>query len=115
MKLADGIHARQVTGFAVWESEAEISNVGGSGSLEVGSGVAGGGHHQLRPKIGKLISDVGFADMVRYQGIHAPKRRASCPLCGTGFRGGIKGNGVNPARRPQRKVAVTARRKGGRS
>ena len=52
MKLTDGIHARQVTGFAVWESEAEIST--------------GGGHHQLRTKIGKLVSDVGFADMVRH-------------------------------------------------
>ena len=45
--------------------------MGNSGSLDGGRGVVGGGNRQLRPKCGKLISDVGVADMVRRWGVCA--------------------------------------------
>ena len=32
-----------------------------------------GGHFQLRPKIGKILADVGVAEMVHCRGICAPK------------------------------------------
>ena len=44
-KLKDGIHARQGSEYAVWETDAESRHWGGiTGSLEGGHGVAGGGH-----------------------------------------------------------------------
>ena len=72
--LTDGIHAHQGEGYAVWETISGDQALGGSsGSLEGGSGLAGGGHRQLWPKSGKLLADVGVAETVRLRGVRAPK------------------------------------------
>ena len=69
-KLTDGIHAQQGEGYAVWETiSGEQASGGSSGSLEGGSGLAGGGHRQLWPKSGKLLADVGVAETVRFRGV----------------------------------------------
>ena len=77
--------------------------------------MAGGGHHQLRTKRGKLLADVRVAEMVRCQGVHAPKRRSRFPSSRTGIGGRSEGNRDNPVRGNQLKAARTARRQGGRS
>ena len=74
--------------------------------------MAGRGHCQLHPKLGKLLAVVGVVEMVRFRGICSPKQCASYPSCGTALRSGTNDNGGNPARSPQRTVAGTARRKG---
>ena len=88
---------------------------GNSGSLKGGHGVAGVEHHQLWPKCGKLLVEVGVAETVHCQGIRSLKRCVSCPSRVTGLRGGTKRNGGNHIMRPQCTTAQTARRQGGRS
>ena len=49
------------------------SSGGSRGSLEGGCGVVGGGHHQLCPKRGKLLADIGVAYMVSCWCVRSPK------------------------------------------
>ena len=79
-KLTDGIHVQKGEGYAVWETiSREQASGGSSGSLEGGSGLAGGEHRQLWPKNGKLLSDIGVAETVRFRGVRAPKLCARRP------------------------------------
>ena len=46
---------------------------GNISSMEGGRGVEGGGNHQLWPKRGKLLAEVGVAEMVSRRGLHYTK------------------------------------------
>ena len=62
--------------------------LGGSCSgLERGSGVAGIGHRQIRPKRGKFFVYAGLVEMVRRQGIRSPKLFSHFLACGPGAGG----------------------------
>ena len=76
--------------------------------MVIGSGVECGGHHQLRPKRGNFLVDVGFAEMVYCWGIRAPKRCTRYLLCGAGFGGGTKGSGGHTVGGSQCEAAGTA-------
>ena len=76
--------------------------------------MTGGRHFQLRPKRGKLLADVGVAEMVCCWGLCAPKRCASYPLHRTGIIRAHKRNGDNSDRIPQHKAEGTMMRQGGR-
>ena len=77
--------------------------------------MVGGRHLQLCPKRGKLLSGVGFAEMVCCQGVLAPKLCTIYPSHRTGIGGGSKVNGGNPVRGPQCKAKGTAILQGVRS
>ena len=112
-KLTDRIHMRQGLRRLV-DSGGYQALGGSSGSLEGRCRVAGGGHRQLRPKRGKLLAEVGIAEIVRRQGVNSPKRRAICPSRRTGIVGSSKENGGNTVREPKRKAEVNARQQGRR-
>ena len=78
----------------------EQASEGGIGSLEGGLGVLGGGHSQLWTNRGKISANVRVVEMVRHQGLRAPKQHARCPSRGTGIGYVLEGNVCNPTIRP---------------
>ena len=62
----------------------------GSGGLDSGNGMEGGGHGQLWPQCGEFSNDVGGDTMLGCRIICAPKRRTRSALCGSGSERGAK-------------------------
>ena len=75
--------------------------------MESEGGVAGRDICQLRPKCGKFLGDDGVAEMVRRQGLRAPKQQAHCRAIRKGAREGREGHGGNTAGGYQREATRT--------